>query len=79
LVAVSAGGVHYLWRPKRKWSPPLGASVELKIDKKGLEARKLWPPPPPSPQVGEVVFAENFHLKNILKYYSLSLVLQDDL
>jgi hypothetical protein len=27
--------------PKSRWSPPLGASVALKFNKNGLEARKL--------------------------------------
>jgi hypothetical protein len=44
LLAVSTGGPHCLWCPKTKWSPPLGTSVTLKIDKNWLKARKLRPP-----------------------------------
>jgi hypothetical protein len=29
--------------PKSRWSPPLCASMALKISKNGLEVRKLWP------------------------------------
>jgi hypothetical protein len=35
---------HCLWCPKTRWSPPLGATIALKIGKNELEARKLWSP-----------------------------------
>jgi hypothetical protein len=38
---------------KEWWSPPLGASVALKISKSEFEARKLQPS-----QIGRVVFTK---------------------
>ncbi len=36
-------GPHCLWCPKNRWSPHLGTSIALKIDKNELEVRKLQP------------------------------------
>jgi hypothetical protein len=44
LLAVFAGGPHYVWCPKTRWSPPLGASIALKIGKNELETKKLQLP-----------------------------------
>jgi hypothetical protein len=44
---------------KHGWSPPLGASVALKIDKNEIEARKLRPL-----EVRDVVFTKHSQLSN---------------
>jgi hypothetical protein len=76
LLVVFAGGpvVHGV---QNRWSPPLDASVALKIGKNGQEARKLWPP-----KVGGVCFYRKCLIEHfiayfgtpqkILKYYSVS-------
>jgi hypothetical protein len=46
-----------VWCPKSRWSPPLCAFIALKIDKNGLEARKLRLLQ--SPKVGGVGFLKN--------------------
>jgi hypothetical protein len=38
---VPRGGLHCFWSSNKTWTPPLGASVALKIFKNGLEMRKL--------------------------------------
>jgi hypothetical protein len=43
LLTVFAGGPHCLWSLKKsRWSPPLGASVAMKIGKNRLEAKKSY-------------------------------------
>ncbi len=77
LLLVFAGGPHCLWCPKSRWSPPLGASMALKINKNEQEMRKLQPS-----EVRGVVFTERVwmeqliayfrSLQKILKYYSVA-------
>jgi hypothetical protein len=40
LLSVFARGPHCLWCSKSRWSPPLDASIALKISKNELEERK---------------------------------------
>jgi hypothetical protein len=78
LLVAFARGPYCLWWPKISWSPPLGASDTLKIDKNGLEARKLQPF-----KVGAESFLQKILIfsahnlfsnpsKKILKYYSVA-------
>jgi len=63
LLAVFAGGPHCLWCPKTRWSPPLGASMALKIGKNELETRKLQ-----FPKVRGVIFIKKISTKQFISY-----------
>jgi hypothetical protein len=54
LFTIFARGAHFLWCPKNRWSPSLGASVALKIDKNELKGRSLW-----LPEVGGLIFTKD--------------------
>jgi hypothetical protein len=65
LLAIFARGAHCLWCPKSRWSPRLGASMALKIDKNEQEERKLQPPP----KVRRIVFPEQVSMEQLIAYF----------
>jgi hypothetical protein len=65
--AIFARGPHFLWCPKSKWSPPLCASITLKMGKNELKVRKLWPL-----KLGGVVFLRKINQPSHSLFLNLS-------
>jgi len=80
-IAVFAQGPHCLWYPKSRWSPPFGASVALKINKKKIRGEKIMTllskgekqtggekvtAPPPSPPSKGSCFYRKFSIKLLI-------------
>jgi hypothetical protein len=68
---------HCLWCPKNRWSSFPRAFVALKINKNGLEVKKLHPPSGEGLFL-QIIFNQTLHVaycrtfQKILKYYFIS-------